>query len=167
MKEAICFLFIHALTITAIAFPKKKLPQFTGDLNGNSYTDLVIAGRTNYTDNEGATREQNRNDTTAYALLYVYRPGQFYGAATAYNLHIGDSVVCRVKNNSKCIIKLFHEGPTKIWAKFPSRYEVELMVKFGENYYLSCGVNASFMAIRDEGVGQKEFEMVKGRKNND
>ena len=100
-----------------------------------------------------------------YALLYVYRPGQFYGSATAYNVHLGDSIICRIKNNSKCIVKLFHEGPTKLWAKFPSRYEVELNVKFGDHYFLSCGVNASLMAIKDESIGQKEFDAIKGRKD--
>ena len=38
------------LSVTAMPDMKKKISQFTGDLNGDGYIDLVIADRTNYRD---------------------------------------------------------------------------------------------------------------------
>lgn len=46
-----------------------------------------------------------------YATLYVYRPRNFVGSMDSYNLHEADSVICRVKNNSKYIVRLYREGP--------------------------------------------------------
>ncbi|HEY1215438.1 MAG TPA: hypothetical protein VGE93_17545, partial [Bryobacteraceae bacterium] len=37
-------------------------------------------------------------DHPQYAILYVYRPGGA-GALIGYNLHLGDSVICRMTNN--------------------------------------------------------------------
>jgi hypothetical protein len=111
------------------------------------------------------------DDTKSFALLHVYRPNNFGGSGISYNLYAGDSMICKVKNNSKYIIKLLTPGPITIWAKSGARYEVQLNVTFGENYYLWCGVNGGFphatpyFAIKDEGVGQKEFESVQGKKD--
>lgn len=93
-------------------------------------------------------------DTASYALLYVYRPKSSLGPLVQYNLHVDDSVVCRVKYNDKHIIRLNKAGSTLLWARTESRKELSLDVKYGKVYFLRCGVKFGVM------VGEPEFEIV-------
>jgi hypothetical protein len=110
------------------------------------------------------------DDSAAYALLYVYRPNALGGSFVSYNLYLDDSLLCRVKNNTRFIFKLYKEGLAKVSAKAGVTYNVELNVKFGESYYIFCALDAGFphstphLLIKDESIGSKDFEMVKGRK---
>ncbi len=117
----------------------------------------------------------NKSDTTAYALLYVYRLRNFAGAAIGYNLKlknnvINDSIIGRVKNNSKFAVKLYQEGKTEIWAKTESRKTVTIDVRFGGVYYLKCWIamgvfvgEPDFKIVSGE-VGAGEYEKVAGQK---
>jgi hypothetical protein len=78
-------------------------------------------------------------DHPDYAILYAYRPTGA-GALIGYNLHFGDSVICRMKNYSKYEIRLYKEGPTTLWAKTEAKSSVPINVKFGEEYYVKCTI---------------------------
>ena len=51
MKKSFCLLLTMAyLSVAAMPDMKKKISQFTGDLNGDGYIDIAISDRTNYRD---------------------------------------------------------------------------------------------------------------------
>lgn len=107
--------------------------------------------------------------TASYATLHVYRPKNYLGSAIGYQLHLGDSVVCKVKNNFKYTVQLTREELLEIWAKTESKESVMLNVKFGEEYYLRCGLGMGVMVGRPAldlipgEQGKTEFAMVKGK----
>ncbi len=74
-------------------------------------------------------------DTASYALLYVYRPRSGVGSIVQYNLHVDDSMVCRVKFGTKCIVKLPRAGHVKVWARTEARDEVDIDVQPGHVYF--------------------------------
>jgi hypothetical protein len=106
-----------------------------------------------------------------FATLHVYRPRNFVGSAISYNLHAGDSEICKVKNNSKYTIHLFKEGELELWAKTEKRESVNIDVKFGKEYYLKCGLKEGIIEGRPvlelviPEQGELDFANVKGRKD--
>lgn len=114
------------------------------------------------------------SDTSKYALLYVYRPKKFAGSAIVYTIRISnsllkDEVVGDANNNTKFMIKLYEEGKTEISAKTESKRSVTLNVRFGEKYYLKCGVTMGVLVGRPELLlidplkGEIEYANVKGK----
>jgi hypothetical protein len=89
-----------------------------------------------------------------YALLYVFRPSNGTGGLIQYNLHADDSLIGRVTNGGKFVVKLPHTGQTQLWARTESRKEVPLDVKPGHVYFLKCSVRMGVM------VGHPYFELV-------
>jgi hypothetical protein len=104
------------------------------------------------------------------ATLYVYRPKSFVGSAIGYDLHLGDSIVCRVKNNTKFEIPLTQEGKVEVWAKTEAKRSVVLDVKPGVKYYIRCSVSMGIVAGRPDIIqvmpeqGVVEYDKVEGRK---
>ncbi|ASZ10746.1 DUF2846 domain-containing protein [Chitinophaga pendula] len=102
-----------------------------------------------------------------YALLYVYRPSSSMGVVVQYNLHVEDSVVCRIKSGSKFIVKLTNKGNTKLWARTEGRDEVQLNIQPGKVYFLKCGVNMGAfvgrpsLALVGASPGLEEFNKIK------
>ena len=115
------------------------------------------------------TIPQNSKDSSSCAWLYVYRPKSFVGAAIGYDLHMDDSVICRIKNNSKYAIPLVKEGKTEIWAKSEQKVKFVINVKCGKTYYIKCGIKMGIIVGRPEmsmvapEQGEVEYESVKGR----
>jgi hypothetical protein len=109
------------------------------------------------------------HDSTKYATLYVYRERNMMGSMFGYDLHEEDSVICRVKNNSKFIIKLYKEGPTEIWAKTEKKVAVHINVQFGKEYYIKCGVKPGWVEGRPQldvvyaEQGKLDFANIEGR----
>lgn len=93
-------------------------------------------------------------DTASYAILYVYRPRRGTGSAIQFNLHVDDSVVCRVRNGGMYVVKMRNKGDTRLWARTESRKEVNLFVKPGKAYFLKCYVKYGVF------VGEPEFDLV-------
>jgi hypothetical protein len=115
-----------------------------------------------------------QTDTTKYATLYVYRPALFVGSFISYNLHITnsaikDSIVGRVKNNSKFIVKIYQEGKTQIYGQTESKKVINFDVKFGKKYYLKSGIATGVFVGRPElnliypEQGELDYENVSGR----
>lgn len=74
-----------------------------------------------------------------YAILHIYRYGG-PGFAINYNLVLGDSTICKVKNNFSTTIQIKKEGRKTIWAQTEARSFVIIDFKFGREYFLRCGV---------------------------
>lgn len=94
-----------------------------------------------------------------YAILNVYRYSGA-GALVGYDLHLGDSVICRVKNNYKTTIHVKNEGLNTLWAQTEVKAEVPIDIKYGKTYYLRCGI--TFGAF----VGHPKIELVDSKTGN-
>lgn len=109
------------------------------------------------------------DSTWNYAKLYVYRVGG-PGSLIGYNLFLGDSLIGRVKNNSRLVIKLTKEGMNTLWAKTEAKSEVPIVVEFGREYYLRCSVTMGVMVghpqlqLVNHKTGKMEFEPKKKKK---
>jgi hypothetical protein len=101
-----------------------------------------------------------------YALLHVYRPSGA-GFLVGYDLYLGDSLLCRVKNNFSETIKIKKDGMNSLWARTESKKEIPINIKFGKEYYLRCGITMGFfvghpfLELVDQGFGKSEFESLK------
>jgi hypothetical protein len=108
-------------------------------------------------------------DHPDYAILYAYRPSGA-GALIGFNLHLGDSVICRMKDYSRYEIRLYKEGPTTLWAKTETKASLPLTVKFGEEYYLKCAlqmgafVGEPTLGLIATGPGEAGYESIKKSK---
>ena len=101
-----------------------------------------------------------------YALLHVYRRNGT-GFLVNFDLHLGDSVICRVSNKWKTTLHISKDGLNSLWARTESKVEVPVNIKFGKEYYLRCGVTMGAFVGRpklelvDNQTGKAEFESVK------
>lgn len=103
-----------------------------------------------------------------YAILNVYRyPGP--GSLIGYNLYLGDSVICRVKNNFKTTLHIEKEGLNTLRAKTESKVEVHVNIKYGKTYYVRCGMKMGAFVGRptinlvDYRTGRTEFESFEAK----
>jgi hypothetical protein len=93
------------------------------------------------------------DSTWNYAKLFVFRPGGT-GVLIGYDLYLGDSVICRVKSNSRQELKITKKGLNTLWAKTEAKVEVPVDIEFGREYYLRCGITMGIM------VGRPQLELV-------
>ena len=111
-------------------------------------------------------------DSIKYATLYVYREKHRGGAHLSYDLYEDDSVICRVRNDSKYTIKLYKEGKILFWAKTERKATKEIDIQFGKEYYLKCDVSkfgvfvmSPVLQLMYEEYGKFEFKGVEGKNN--
>ncbi|WP_109697698.1 DUF2846 domain-containing protein [Chitinophaga deserti] len=109
-------------------------------------------------------------DTASYALLCVYRPKSGSGALVQYNVHVNDSMVCRVKNGGSYLVKIYHPDQARVWARTEKREEVVLNFQAGKAYFLRCSVGMGAFVGRpvfdviDAAMGIREFNGTKAEK---
>lgn len=98
-----------------------------------------------------------------YAIINVYRYGGA-GALVNYDLYLGDSVICRVKNNFKTTVQTKQEGLNSIWARTEAKAEIPVDIKYGKVYYVRCGIGMGVfvgqptLELVDSKTGKAEFE---------
>lgn len=103
-----------------------------------------------------------------YAILNVYRYGG-PGSLVGYDLFLGDTVICRVKNNFKATLHIKKDGLNTLWAKTEAKAEVPVNVKLGKTYYLRCGIGMGAFVGRpklelvDRKTGKVEFESLNAK----
>ncbi len=103
-----------------------------------------------------------------YAILNIYRYSG-PGALLSYDLHLGDSVICRVRNNFKTSLHIKKDGLNTLWARTEVKTEVPIDVKMGKTYYLRCGIAmGAFVGhpkikLIDSKTGKVEFESFKAK----
>jgi hypothetical protein len=104
-----------------------------------------------------------------YAIINVYRPGGS-GALIKYNLHLGDSIICRVNSNFCESIKIDKEGLNSLWAKTETKSEIPINVELGKVYYLRCSISMGAFVGRpklelvDNKTGKIEFNSIQDKK---
>jgi hypothetical protein len=104
-----------------------------------------------------------------YAILNIYSdPAP--GVILNYDLHLGDSIICRVKNNLKATIAIKMEGLNSLWAKTDARSEIQIDIKYGHTYYLRCSTSNGELVVRpileivDPNIGIKKFDIFSNSK---
>jgi hypothetical protein len=109
-------------------------------------------------------------DSSNYATLYVYRQPHWGGAHLSYDLYMEDAVICRVRNDSKYIIRVYKEGNTMLWAKTERKATKEIIIQFGKDYYLKCDVSkfgvfvmSPVLQLMYEEYGKFDFKGVDGK----
>ena len=106
-------------------------------------------------------------DTASFALLYIYRPD--IGPSLAYNVLLNDSVVCRIKNSTRYLIKVNKPGLARISARTESRDEVSIDIQPGKAYFVKCVVSSGGfigrpkLSMVDTYKGFQEFNAVKDK----
>ncbi|MBK8884482.1 MAG: hypothetical protein IPN67_19635 [Bacteroidales bacterium] len=106
-----------------------------------------------------------------YAILHIYRYGGV-GALVSYDLHLGDTVICRVSNKWKKSIKIRKDGLNTLWAKTEAKEELPVNIKFGTEYYIRCSVTMGAFVGRPKlelvsnSTGKAEYQSVKPSKAN-
>jgi hypothetical protein len=104
-----------------------------------------------------------------YALLHIYRTGGA-GALISFDLHLGDTVICRVSNNKKETIKIDKDGLNILWARTESKTELPIDIQFENEYYIRCSLNMGILVGRpkleiiDNQTGRMEFQAVAQKK---
>lgn len=100
---------------------------------------------------------------TDYAIVNVYRYGG-PGSLINYDLYLGDTVICRVRNNFKATVHVKKDGLNRIWARTESKAEIPINIKIGREYFIKCGVGMGAFVGRpllemvDPKTGKLEFE---------
>ncbi len=97
--------------------------------------------------------EEEVLENADYAVLNVYRYSG-PGALVGFDLYLGDSVICRVKNNFKTTLYIKKDGLNTLWAKTEVKSEVPIDVKMGKTYYLRCGI------VMGAFVGRPKLELI-------
>jgi hypothetical protein len=98
-----------------------------------------------------------------YAILNVYRYSG-PGALVSYDLYLGDSIICRVRNNFKTTLHIKKDGLNTIWARTEAKSEVPVDVKLGKTYYLRCAIAMGAfvghpkLELMETKTGKAEFE---------
>ncbi|MBN2613655.1 MAG: hypothetical protein JXB00_19015 [Bacteroidales bacterium] len=148
----------------AIKIISHKIPSAMGSsCHRISAKILKIDNRVHDNELDITQTDENKED---YALLHVYRFAGV-GALVNYDLFLGDSVICRVSNNRKETIKIKKDGMNTLWAKTEVKYEIPVNIKFGNEYYLRCGITMGAfvghprLELVDKQIGRFEFESVK------
>ena len=104
------------------------------------------------------------NDTSSYAIIYLYRPDKIWGLMASYYIYCDQDFIYPAMNKSKIAYKIYKEGSTKIFAKL-NKVEsfVPLDIKFGKKYYIECLLDNSppkttaVLKLRDESKGQVDL----------
>jgi hypothetical protein len=104
-----------------------------------------------------------------YAILNVYRYGG-PGSLASYDLHLGDTVICRVVNNFYTTVHITKDGMSTLWAKTEARSEIPVNFEFGKVYYLRCGISTGTfvghpkLELVDPDTGKLQFDAFKAKK---
>ncbi|MEP7237866.1 MAG: hypothetical protein ABI685_08380 [Ferruginibacter sp.] len=112
------------------------------------------------------------NDTSAYALVFVYRPGKVTNSLGNYIIYFNDYGICVAKNNSGYIYKVYKEGQLELKSMlYKDVSAVNVNIKFGQKYYVKSMIHWTItsrlnnfkleMKLMDPKEGESEFEEVR------
>jgi len=88
-----------------------------------------------------------------YAMLHIYRNSGI-GPLINYDLHLGDSTICRVENKWQKSLKISQTGLNTLWAKTEVKRELPIKIEPGKEYYIRCGITMGIL------VGEPSLELV-------
>jgi hypothetical protein len=118
------------------------------------------------------TADVHINDTSKYALLYVYRPGKTSVMFDKYPIYFNDVFVCEASNKVGYVFKIYTEGTYTLKSRLNKNADsVSVNMKFGKAYYVRSDIQNSKkllqnmpdlkMEIINEDDGKTEFNNVK------
>jgi len=154
----------------ALKITKHKLPGFVSTCHRITADVLKVDGIENYVVAAEMVDVDSALIGADYAIINVYRPSGT-GVLVSYDLHLGDSVICRVKNNFCESIKIYKEGLNSLWAKTEAKSEIPINVVFGKTYYVRCTVNTGVfvghpsLEIINNKTGKAEFTSIQQKKD--
>jgi len=147
-----------------------KLPDLMSSCHRIKADVLKVDGIENYVSVAETADIDSALIDADYAIINVYRPsGQ--GMLVNYDLHLGDSIICRVKNNFCESIKIYKDGLNSLWAKTEAKSEIPINVELGKIYYVRCGIKMGAFVGRpslemvDKKTGKIEFSSMQQKKN--
>jgi len=151
----------------AIKITQHKRPDFLSSCHRINADVLRVDSTGNYV----ATPEpvDSAMLEAGYAIINVYRPSGA-GFLVGYNLYLGDSIICRVRDNFCRSIKIYKDGYNILWAKTEAKAEVPIKVEFGKTYYIRCGIDMGAfvgrpnLEIVDFSTGKAEFTAIEKKK---
>lgn len=89
------------------------------------------------------------------SALYIYR---FRGGLLVnYNLYLNDSLICKIKSNTKKIIYLSKEGKYYL-KKDKSEEKTLITLHKGKKIYIKCSSGNPFIQIMENKKGKLEFD---------
>nr|WP_319569649.1 hypothetical protein [uncultured Draconibacterium sp.] len=103
-----------------------------------------------------------------YAILNIYRYSGA-GALVSYDIHLGDTVICRVKNNYKTTVHVTKEGLNSLWCKTEAKTEIPIDIEMGRTYFIRCGIKMGFfvghptLELMDYKTGKVEFDAFEAK----
>ncbi len=103
-----------------------------------------------------------------YSIFKIYRYSG-PGSLVAFDLKIGDSTICRVRNNFKTTLHIYKEGTHRLRAKTESASEIPIDLKPGKTYFIRCSIAMGAFVGRpklelvDYKTGKAEFESFKAK----
>jgi len=99
-------------------------------------------------------------------LVYIYRPDSFFGAAVAYDVKVGETVITELPNGGY-FAYFSNPGEVEFWAKTESKSAVTLDIKQNQIYYIKGTIGVGFLVGRPHlmvvtpEVGEKEISECK------
>lgn len=89
--------------------------------------------------------EANRlhiKDTSAFALLYIYRPGKFTNSLSNYVIYLDDNALCIAANKSGHIFKISKPGIFEFKSKLgKSESAIKVDIKTGKKYFIKSMIH--------------------------
>jgi hypothetical protein len=144
------YYLLFALNITGVIFCFTAAAQKT-------YTDtakyLSVPGPAN-------------QDTTKFATFYVMRPDNDIAKTFWFGIYFDDTLMVRVDDAMRYVIKYAKTGNVKIWVKNPEQSLVTVNIEAGKKYYLQMitepgGKTGSTKLVRvDEKEGEEVFNKM-------
>ena len=102
-----------------------------------------------------APKAINSSKNAETATIYIYRVGQFNGAAANWSIWADGQKVCKISNNKFLKLELpagKHEFDAKVGGVGILKKEtnVEIDAESGKSYYIACNIKTSFTRARLE-----------------
>jgi hypothetical protein len=97
----------------------------------------------------------NKSKNAENATIYIYRVGQFSGAAANWSIWADGQKICKISNNKFLKLELpagKHEFDAKVGGVGILKKEtnVEIEAESGRSYYIACNIKTSFTRARLE-----------------
>jgi len=78
------------------------------------------------------------DDTSHFALVYVYMLPNKQDIYGNYMVHSDVGNIGRVSDNTKYVLKVYKEGKLRLWAFTEKKGELYLDIHSGQSYYIKC-----------------------------
>ncbi|MBK8882528.1 MAG: hypothetical protein IPN67_09150 [Bacteroidales bacterium] len=98
-----------------------------------------------------------------YAILNIYCDPDTLNID--YDLHLNDSIICKVTKNIKKTIAIKKEGLNTLWATIDKRTEIQINLEFGQTYYIKCNLlygvvgKQPLIQLVDANEGSRSFSL--------